>query len=311
MEVLAASSPAAHRPLADVSPLIDAVENRMRALLGQAASPGSDVKPVAQQAATGHLMSGGQRIRAQLAIQAGLALDLCVGDVVSIAAAAELVHNASLVHDDLQDRDATRHGVPTVWAAFGDGVAICTGDLLLSAAYCALAGISQSHLLPALIAMVHSHLADAAAGQCADLTNEASPAPSMAQYEQLAALKSGALIALPIGLALVAAGQQQALGVACRAARAFAIGYQMFDDMHDVDRDLSRPSAQPAINVIAVITADQPLTARDDAFAAARSLALAHLTEATASSLLLPRGCGKRLHELAAGLHARISAAAA
>ena len=52
-----------------------------------------------------HLKSGGQRMRARLALHASVALGLSQADAVSIAAAVELLHNASLIHDDLQDRD--------------------------------------------------------------------------------------------------------------------------------------------------------------------------------------------------------------
>ena len=173
--------------------LIPAVETQMDKLVRQMSARSGVVEPIAQHAAAYHLASGGRRIRAQLAIQAGSALKLPVGDTVLIAAACELVHNASLVHDDLQDRDLDRHGLASVWSAYGEGVAICAGDLLLSAAYCALATISRPQLLPALLPVIHRHVCDASAGQCADLANEKNRTFSLQDYEKLAALKSGAL----------------------------------------------------------------------------------------------------------------------
>ena len=59
---------------------------------------------------------------------------------VPAAVAVELVHNFSLLHDDVLDRDAARRGRPTAWAAFGSGPAIMAGDALLSLAYRVLAG---------------------------------------------------------------------------------------------------------------------------------------------------------------------------
>ena len=74
-------------------------------------------------------------------MHAGLALGLSEPDVLCLAASAELLHNASLVHDDLQDQDGMRRGAPAVWKKYGSNVAICTGDLMLSAAYAALSVI--------------------------------------------------------------------------------------------------------------------------------------------------------------------------
>ena len=286
--------------------LLDAVEIRMLGLVRQASELPDGVEPIAQQAAAYHLTSGGQRIRAQLAIEASLALKLTVGDAVSIAAASELVHNASLIHDDLQDRDPKRHGVDTVWSAFGDGIAVCAGDLLLSAAYCALSGVSRPHLLPTFISMLHHHISDASTGQCADLSNDKSRVFSLEDYKNLAALKSGSLLSLPIELALAAGGELQAIPVARRAAESFAIGYQIFDDLNDVQKDLSRCSPQPAINVVAVMHANN---ASGDARAMAGKLAIRHLGIAAESSLLLPRHSGQLLHRLALDLSAHISLA--
>jgi len=284
--------------------LIHAVEIQMQRLICEALAPPSGVEPIAQHAAAYHLRSGGQRIRAQLAIQAGLALKLPADDAVLIAATCELVHNASLIHDDLQDRDLTRHGVDTVWSAYGDGVAICAGDLLLSAAYCALADISRPHLLPTLIPMLHHRILDASTGQCADLTGLKTCDFSLDEYEKLAALKSGSLLALPLELALAAAGEMHAVPFARLAAESFAVGYQVFDDLNDVQRDLARATAQPAINAVAVIQASHP---GEDARLLARQLALARLDMAAQSSVLLPHQSGQLLGQFARDLSAKIS----
>ena len=306
MVVLVVKLPQGSEQLRESQTLMQAVENRMSSMVRCRPVPSNEVESIAERAAAYHLKTGGQRIRAQLAIHTGMALKLSADDVILMAASAELVHNASLIHDDLQDRDLTRHGAATVWSAYGDGIAICAGDLLLSAAYCTLAGFSRPHLLPTLMSMLHQHIADASNGQCADLTNEKSHAFSVQDYENLAVLKSGALLALPMTLALAASGELQAIPVARRAAESFAIGYQIFDDLKDVQKDSSRHSAQPAINVVAVMQANN---LGSDAAVMAGELALKHLGAAVESSLLLPHRCGQRLHQLALDLRARISLA--
>ena len=70
-------------------------------------------------AALYHLRSGGGRVRAELALISARALRLPRHITIAISAACELLHNASLVHDDLQDGDASRRGKIAVWKRFG------------------------------------------------------------------------------------------------------------------------------------------------------------------------------------------------
>lgn len=303
MMLLEAESPHAQSAAGGLHRLIKAVEAQMHKLIGVTALPAGEVDPVAQRAVVHHLSSGGQRIRAQLAIHASLALKLPAGDAVALATTVELAHNASLVHDDLQDRDTTRRGMATVWVAFGDGVAICAGDVLLSAAYCALASISRPHLLPTLMTLLHYRIADATTGQCVDLSNTPGQQMSFDHYKKTAALKSGSLLALPIELSLAAAGESKAIPLARHAAELFAVAYQIFDDLNDVQTDLLRATAQPAINAVAVMQACYPL---EDASALARQHALGYLDESAAESLSLPHQSGLFLRQLAHDLSARI-----
>jgi len=78
-----------------------------------------------------HLQSGGKRIRARLALAAGESVGVSRGRMVPWAAACELLHNATLAHDDIQDGDWLRRGEPTLWVRYGLGQAINIGDLLL------------------------------------------------------------------------------------------------------------------------------------------------------------------------------------
>ena len=84
-----------------------------------------------------HLATGGKKIRAQLALSGAVAL-VPAQKVVSWAAAVELLHNATLIHDDIQDGDETRRGQPTVWAKHGVAQAINAGDLALMLPFLAL-----------------------------------------------------------------------------------------------------------------------------------------------------------------------------
>ena len=250
-------------------------------------------------AGVNHLTGGGRRVRARLALQAGEALGLLADDSVIIAAAVELLHNASLVHDDLQDREDTRRGSPTVWAAHGDEVAICTGDLLLSAAYGVLGKISDCRKLPSLIKQTHACTVKVIRGQCAELLARGKQVTDMAVYEEIAAGKSGALLSLPLELVLIASGHHAWLGEAKHAARSFGIAYQIRDDIEDVVSDAMGEEGPRAVNALLVL--------RDgghghNAEEVAREIGSYHIRSAILSAERLPNGAGAFLRELAQGL---------
>ena len=82
-----------------------------------------------------HLGTGGKRFRALMTLQAADLLGVSQRSAIYWAAAVELIHNATLVHDDIQDGDTTRRGRPTVWKKHGVGQAINVGDLMLMVPY--------------------------------------------------------------------------------------------------------------------------------------------------------------------------------
>ncbi|MFB6262683.1 MAG: polyprenyl synthetase family protein, partial [Bradymonadaceae bacterium] len=78
-----------------------------------------------------HLQTGGKRLRAMLPLAVGRRLGADPDALLPFGAACELLHNATLVHDDLQDGDRTRRGESTVWSTFGSERAINLGDAML------------------------------------------------------------------------------------------------------------------------------------------------------------------------------------
>jgi geranylgeranyl diphosphate synthase, type II len=90
-----------------------------------------------ESARYGLVEMGGKRIRPVISLAVGEALDASPDHVMPAALAVELVHNFSLVHDDLPslDDDSERRGKPSVWAAYGEGKAVLAGDALLAEAF--------------------------------------------------------------------------------------------------------------------------------------------------------------------------------
>jgi geranylgeranyl diphosphate synthase type II len=139
---------------------------------------------------------GGKRIRPVLCLATGDAIGARVEDLLPAAAAVELVHSFSLVHDDLPalDDDRERRGGPSVWARYGEATAILAGDALMAEAF-RLALIYPTsavarELVEATLAMI--------GGQQLDLEGGA-------PLEQLHSLKTGALFSAAVMCGLWAA----------------------------------------------------------------------------------------------------------
>ena len=93
-------------------------------------------KPEDLYEAAGHLIvHGGKRLRPYMAVRSCQLLGGAESDAMPAAGAVEMIHNFTLVHDDIMDNDDMRHGVQTVHKRFGTPVAILAGDVLYSKAY--------------------------------------------------------------------------------------------------------------------------------------------------------------------------------
>jgi geranylgeranyl diphosphate synthase, type I len=259
---------------------LDAVTERMRALVDY--EPGA-----AATASMDHLATRGSMSRARLALSACGALGVDARQSLAIAVACELLHNASLVHDDLQDQDRERRGMPSVWARHGASTAICVGDLMISAAYASLAEIQA----PGTIQVAHKAISRAIAGQCADLAARGAARPSQSSHEEISRNKAGALFALPLQLALMTAGLATECAMARDASNHFAIGYQILDDIDDVNSD----ARNGELNIVTILRA----RCDRDPVGSAQHLARRHLEMACELAVQLPQGSGATLHELA------------
>ena len=154
-----------------------------------------------------HFRFSGGLSRARLGLDAGDALDLDRAVSVPFAVACELLHNASLVHDDIQAREGLRRGQSSVWAQFGEDIAARVGDFLLTKAFevAAAAPVDPSHALDVLqaftratTAVVQSQMAESEALGCG--------AFELNRFREIARDKVGPLIALPVQAALAATG---------------------------------------------------------------------------------------------------------
>jgi geranylgeranyl diphosphate synthase, type I len=142
------------------------------------------------------------------------------------AVAVELVHNFSLLHDDVMDRDTLRRGRPTAWTVFGVGPAVLAGDALLTTAIDTVTAnpTATRLLLHAVDALI--------TGQQRDLSFETRTDVSMAEYEEMAAAKTGALFACAASIGAVYAGAPPFVVDALdRFGRHLGLAFQAVDDL--------------------------------------------------------------------------------
>jgi geranylgeranyl diphosphate synthase type I len=177
-----------------------------------------------------------------------LVCDALGGDAsqaLPVAAAVELVHNFSLVHDDVQDRDRKRHGRDTVWAIWGEAQAINAGDALLAIAHRSLAAAADAGLSSDAVVRATALLAERTLemveGQVMDLEFEARLDVSVAEYLAMVSRKTGALFDASLALGAIAAGASltavEAMG---RCGRSLGIAFQARDDALGVWGDEGR-----------------------------------------------------------------------
>jgi geranylgeranyl diphosphate synthase type I len=177
--------------------------------------------------------AGGKGLRAGLCL---LSCEAAGGDwkiAIPAAAAVELVHSFSLVHDDIQDRDRERHHRPAVWTVWGEAQAINAGDALLALARLALAGASvpPDTLVRAGRCLDEATL-EMVEGQVLDLEFESCDYVSVDEYLDMVGRKTGALFACSLCLgAIVAGAGDQRVGQFDRLGRKLGVAFQVRDDV--------------------------------------------------------------------------------
>lgn len=188
------------------------------------------------EAARYHLSTGGKRFRPLFLLAVSDSVNTHRQNALHLAAAVEMLHNASLIHDDLQDRDSFRRGKETVWRRYGDEMAVNLGDFFISSTYSALAHIAvDGNRLARLVNLFAESTRQIIAGQSEEirLTRQVSITPDA--YHRIARGKSGILMALPVVSAMMTAGiDSRTIANARRAMENLGIAYQIQDDLSDI-----------------------------------------------------------------------------
>ena len=181
--------------------------------------------------------AGGKRIRPTLCL---LACEAVGGDpkkALPTAAAIELVHTFTLIHDDVMDEDLVRRGRPTVAAIWGNPIAIVAGDGLFAIAFRSIAenaripGVRREQVLR-LVQLLSETCLGLCQGQTMDLLLEEDPDPKIDQYMEMIRLKTGVLLefALESG-AILGGGSDQQIEMIGKFGAPLGMAFQIKDDL--------------------------------------------------------------------------------
>ncbi|HEX4363163.1 MAG TPA: polyprenyl synthetase family protein [Solirubrobacteraceae bacterium] len=187
--------------------------------------------PILAEHAGNTIAAGGKRLRPLLVLLAGGPRATGRSELIAAAVAVELIHSATLVHDDVLDSARLRRGVPTVWAQGGRSLAIATGDLLFSRAFAELCAAGS---LPGVqsLSRATSALAEGELLQREDAWNAAVP---VERYLLRCELKTARLFEASCELGALAAGRTPPEVAALGAfGREIGVAFQLLDDVIDV-----------------------------------------------------------------------------
>lgn len=213
--------------------LFDVVEPEMQqvdALLDRVVS---DENPLVEQVAAYLRAAAGKRIRPALVLLSAAAAGADPAQSVPIAAAVELIHMATLVHDDIIDRATLRRGRPALYRAFNEQVAVLAGDFLFARAFQLLADTRQPSVVRTAADVVHAMCV----GEIQQNLERGTP-PTEAQYFSRIEAKTATFLAASCRLGALAADAEPAVVEALgRYGWHVGMAFQLIDDLLDLTAD--------------------------------------------------------------------------
>ena len=274
----------------------------------------------AEPAAEPAITPAGKMVRPRLCLLACQAVGGDPDAAVPAAAAIEFIHNFSLIHDDIEDRDEIRRGRPTVWKLWGEAQAINAGDCIYSLGFAALSKLEAAKVETARRLRAVAILSDATVrlceGQTHDVALQGQEEISEAEYLDLVGRKTGAVMSAAAEMGVLLGGASDELASAFRGfGMQLGVAFQIRDDIlgiwgepektgKPVGADLSRKRCSyPVIWGLAHASGRERgaiLAIRGEASEAA----LAHAVAA-----LEGMGARHRAEELAAEMHGRARSA--
>ncbi|MEK0329717.1 MAG: polyprenyl synthetase family protein [Nitrosopumilus sp.] len=185
--------------------------------------------------AAGHLIiHGGKRLRPYMVIKSCQILRGKISNAMLAASAVEMVHNFTLVHDDIMDNDEMRHGVPTVHKKFGMSVAILAGDVLFSKAFQIITESKlSSNATTKLVSRLSKACVDVCEGQLLDIKMaEEKKIPTQTEYITMISKKTAALFDVSCAMgAICATNKSNDISNLSSFGKNLGIAFQITDDL--------------------------------------------------------------------------------
>lgn len=196
------------------------------------------------QASSHYVKSGGKRLRPFMVIKSCEVLGGKFEQALPVAAAIEMVHNFTLVHDDIMDNDEVRHNVPTVHRYYGLPLAILAGDVLFSKAFQAIVLHGKESGLPdsiifSLIARLSQSCIDVSEGQALDIEMASNTKfSSDSEYFKMISKKTAALFSVSCEMgAMCALASKRDIENLAEFGKNIGIAFQIVDDLIGIAGD--------------------------------------------------------------------------
>lgn len=205
--------------------ILERIEGRIHQVASNAPPPVGDVAL--------HLVtSGGKRVRPRVVVHACEVGGHCVEDVVDLAAAAELVHNASLLHDDVIDEAPLRRGQPTARMQWSNAYSVLAGDHLMASALEILEEVSVDGVLRSMLSTMRRQVK----AEVIQLAHRGKLLPNRDLYYQVIRGKTASLFSWCADAGARAGGAEVAV---CHALAEYGeelgVAFQLYDDLLDLD----------------------------------------------------------------------------
>ena len=181
---------------------------------------------------------GGKRIRPRLCLTAySLFKDEISQEILSPAAALEVFHSFTLIHDDIMDKAPVRRGVPTVYKKWNDNTAILSGDVMSIESYKLIAKV-PAQVLPQALELFSKTAAEVCEGQQYDMDFEDMECVPMADYLKMIGLKTAVLIACSAKMgAIIGGASEKDCDLLYKFGYDLGLAFQIADDWLDTYGD--------------------------------------------------------------------------
>ena len=217
---------------------LDLVEERLTAVASE--YPGA-----LGEACRATLAAGGKRVRPLLTLLCARSGAAAGEPVLRAAAAVELLHMATLVHDDVLDRAELRRGRPTVAHQYGPATAVSAGNYLLARAFSELVGAGD----PSAVDLLSATAVGLSEGEVLQRAEAHDVSIGVEAYVRRCERKTADLFSAACSLGALLSGADDAVGAVGEYGRLIGLAFQVFDDILDCSGDQASTGKRPGADV--------------------------------------------------------------